>query len=140
MCCPRAFARMRPSAVRVRIRSRSTSARPPSTAIIKRPVLVAVSVHGSASDRNCPLASTICLTMAKVEGRARQPVDARHRHHVTRGNGLQQLQKLAPIGPRACHVLTVNLRASRLAQLRKLSVERLAVGADAGIAESLPRT
>jgi hypothetical protein len=33
---------MRPSAVRVRIRSRSTSASPPSTAIISRPVLVAV--------------------------------------------------------------------------------------------------
>jgi hypothetical protein len=70
MCCPRATARLRPSAVRVRIRSRSTSANPPSTAIMRRPVLVAVSAHGSASDRNCPPASTICLTMAnrsKVE-------------------------------------------------------------------------
>ena len=40
MCFPRALARLRPSAVRVRIRSRSTSAKPPSTASIKRPVLV----------------------------------------------------------------------------------------------------
>jgi hypothetical protein len=40
---PARFARSRPSAVRVRIRSRSTSARPPRTAIIKRPVLVPVS-------------------------------------------------------------------------------------------------
>jgi hypothetical protein len=74
MCWPRAFARLLPSAVRVRIRSRSTSASPPSTAIIKRPVLVAVSAHGSASDRNCPPASTICLTMAnrsKVERASR---------------------------------------------------------------------
>ena len=39
MCWPRFFARLRPSAVRVRIRSRSTSASPPSTASMKRPVL-----------------------------------------------------------------------------------------------------
>ena len=38
--------------------------KPPRTAIIKRPVLVPVSARGSASDRNCALASTICLTMA----------------------------------------------------------------------------
>jgi hypothetical protein len=35
-------------------------------AIISRPVLVAVSAHGSASDRDCPLALTICLTMANT--------------------------------------------------------------------------
>ena len=58
MGCPRSLARLRPSAVRVRIRSRSTSAKPPSTASINRPVLVPVSAHGSASDRNCALAST----------------------------------------------------------------------------------
>ena len=49
------------SAVRVRIRSRSTSASPPSTASIKRPVLVPLSAHGSANDRNCALASTMRL-------------------------------------------------------------------------------
>jgi len=59
-----AFARLLPSAVRVRITSRSTSASPPRTAIISRPVLVAESAHGSASERHCPPASTICLTMA----------------------------------------------------------------------------
>jgi hypothetical protein len=46
------LAQFLPSAVRVRIRSRSTSAKPPSTASIKRPVLVPVSAHGSASDLN----------------------------------------------------------------------------------------
>ena len=56
---PRALARLLLSAVRVRIRSRSTSARPPRTAIIRRPVLVAVSAHGSASERNCAPASTM---------------------------------------------------------------------------------
>jgi hypothetical protein len=60
---PWALARLLPSAVRVRIRSRSTSAKPPSTAGIKRPVLVPVSAHGSAEDRNCALASTMRLTM-----------------------------------------------------------------------------
>jgi len=56
--------RLRPSAVRVRMRSRSTSARPPNTAIINRPVLVPVSAHGSASERNCALASMMRLTIA----------------------------------------------------------------------------
>jgi hypothetical protein len=56
ICCPRFCARLRPSPVRVRIRSRSTSANPPNTAIISRPVLVPVSAHGSANERNCPLA------------------------------------------------------------------------------------
>ena len=63
MCFPWALARLLPSAVRVRIRSRSTSASPPSTASIKRPVLLVLSAHGSAKDRNCALASTMRLTM-----------------------------------------------------------------------------
>jgi len=64
MRCPRFCAPLRLSAVRVRIRSRSTSANPPNTAIINRPVLVPVSAHGSASERNRALASTIRLMMA----------------------------------------------------------------------------
>ena len=51
---PRFCARLRPSAVRVRIRSRSTSANPRNTAIISRPVLVVVLAYGSASERNAP--------------------------------------------------------------------------------------
>jgi hypothetical protein len=53
-------------ALLVRIRSRSTSARPPSTASTKRPVLVPVSAHGSTKDRDCALASTMRLTMPTV--------------------------------------------------------------------------
>jgi hypothetical protein len=64
MCWPRNLAWARPSPVRVRIKSRSTSASPPSTAIISRPLLVEVSAHGSARLRNCPPASMIFLTMA----------------------------------------------------------------------------
>jgi hypothetical protein len=47
-------ARLLTSADRVRIRSRSTSASPPNTAIINRRVLVPVSAHGSATDRTAP--------------------------------------------------------------------------------------
>jgi hypothetical protein len=113
----------------VRIRSRSTSASPPRTASIKRPVLVPVSAHGSAIERNCALASTICLTMAKeVEGVARQPVDVCHRHHVAGTEAIEQFEKFAPVA--------VNLGAAYAAQLLKLCVERLAIGADAGIAEA----
>ena len=74
MCFPWALARLRPSAVRVRIRLRSTSAKPPRTASIKRPVLLLLSAHGSAFD-----------DAEQVEGAACQPVDPRHRHHVTGG-------------------------------------------------------
>jgi hypothetical protein len=45
--------RLLPSAVRVRVRSRSTSARPPNAASIKCPLLVPVSAYGSARQRNC---------------------------------------------------------------------------------------
>ena len=38
--------------------------KPAQTASINRPLLVPVSAHGSASERNCALASTIRLTMA----------------------------------------------------------------------------
>ena len=137
MRCPRFAARLRPSAVRVRIKSRSTSAKPPRTAIIKRPVLVAVSAHGSASDRNCALASHNPLDDGEeVEGAARQSVNPRHRHHVAGGEGLQHFEKLPPVVVRARHLLPVNLGgASGLTKLLKLAVEGLPVGADAVIAD-----
>ena len=46
------------------------------------------------------------------------------------------LPKLAPVGSRARHLLAENLGAAFGAQLLKLRVERLTVGADAGIAEA----
>ena len=48
----------------------------------------------------------------------------------------QQLQQFARVDPRARHLLAENSAASVRAQLLKLRVERLAVGADAGIAEA----
>jgi hypothetical protein len=138
MCFPWALARFLPSAVRVRIRSRSTSASPPSTASIKRPVLVPVSAHGSAKDRNCALASTIRLTMpnrSKVL-RASRSIP-RHHHHVAGGQTVEHSQKLAPVGSRSCDLLLVDATAgaSRRAQLLKLAVEALPVGRYAGIAD-----
>jgi hypothetical protein len=107
MRCPRFCARLRPLAVRVRMRSRSTSAKPPRTAIIKRVVLVTVSAHGLASERNCAVASTIRLTIAN------------------RSNVL-----------RVGHFLAENLGAPDALQLLKLAIEGLAHGADAGITET----
>src|SRR6266567_3827231 len=47
---PLAFARSRPSPVRVRISSRSNSAKPPNTVSINRPCAVVVSAQASLSD------------------------------------------------------------------------------------------
>jgi hypothetical protein len=136
MAFPWALARLLPSAVRVRIRSRSTSAKPPNTVSIKRPVLAPVSAHGSAKDRNCALASTMRLTIPKrSKGAARQPVDPCHRHHVAGSQLAQHPVKLAPVGPCARHLFAVDVPApaSGGAKLVKLAVEGLPVGGDTGI-------
>jgi hypothetical protein len=110
MCFPSSLARFGPSAVRVRI---STSARPPSTARINCPVLVPVSAHGSANDRNCALASTIRLTMPnRSKSAARELVDARHCAHVARGKPAQHAKKFAAVGPRARYFLAVDVPAA----------------------------
>ena len=135
MAFPWALARLLPSAVRVRIRSRSTSASPPSTANINRPVLLVLSAHGSAKDLNGALASTIRLTMLNRSNVLRKPVDPRHRHHVAGAEFPEHLVKLAPVGPRPRHLVPVDVpaAASGLAKLLKLAVEGLPVGRDAGI-------
>jgi hypothetical protein len=71
----------------------------------------------------------------QIEGAARDAVDACHRHHVAGREGVEHFRKLAPVAVRAGHVLPQNLGATRAAKLFKLRIERLAVGADAGIAE-----
>jgi hypothetical protein len=71
------------------------------------------------------------LTMAN-----RSKVERARRHHVTGGEGFQHPQQLAPVGLRSARLLAVNLGASFGAKLHKLRVERLAVGADAGIAKA----
>ena len=100
-------------------------------------MLVAVSAHGSASDRNCALASHNPLDDGEeVEGAARQSVNPRHRHHVAGGEVLEHFEELAAVVVRARDLLAVNPAAPFGAQLLKLAVERLSVGAHAGIAET----
>jgi hypothetical protein len=45
----------------------------------------------------------------QVKGAARQPVNARHRHHVTGRKALEHFEKLAPVAARARHLFAVNL-------------------------------
>jgi hypothetical protein len=54
--------------------------------------------------------------------------------HVTGGEGGEHSENLAPIAVRARHLLAVNLGTARATELLKLGVERLPVGAEAGIA------
>ena len=72
----------------------------------------------------------------QVEGRAGQPVDPRHGHHVAGAKGFQQPQQLPPGRLRAARLLAVNPDSALGLQLRQLRVERLPVGADAGIAKA----
>jgi len=61
---------------------------------------------------------------------------ARHRHHVAGGEVLEHFEKLAAVVVRARDLLAVNPAAPFGAQLLKLCVERLSVGAHTGIAET----
>jgi hypothetical protein len=71
------------------------------------------------------------------ERRAGEAVNPRHCHHVAGDKGLEHAEKPAPVGPRTSHLLAVDISAgaSGGAKLLKLNVERLPVGADAGIAD-----
>jgi len=72
----------------------------------------------------------------QVEGRTGQPIDPRRRHHVAGDHVFQQPQQLAPVRLRPAGRLPVNLRAAIGLQLPKLRIERLPIGADAGVAEA----
>ena len=73
----------------------------------------------------------------QVKGAARQPVDPRDRHHVSGGQLTEHPVKLAPVGPRAGHLLAVDVPAgaSGLTKLLKLAVEGLPVSGHAGVAD-----
>jgi hypothetical protein len=60
----------------------------------------------------------------------------RHRHHVTGREALEHFEELALVGARADRRLPVKPGATVGAKLVELRVERLPVGADAGIAET----
>jgi hypothetical protein len=57
-------------------------------------------------------------------------------NHVAEGQLAEHPVELAPVGPRAGHLLAIDVlaAASGLAKLVKLAVQGLPVGADAGIA------
>jgi hypothetical protein len=115
---PRALARFHPSAVRARIRSRSNSASPPSTLSIKRPCAVVVSAHASARDRNPPSLPVIAARV--VSGRARQPLEPRHHHHVAGADPGQQPAKLRPVGVGSARHFAEHLPGSGSAKLAHL--------------------
>ena len=48
----------------------------------------------------------------QVKGAARQPVDARHRDYVAGGQLAEHPAKLAPVDPRARHLLAVDVSAA----------------------------
>jgi hypothetical protein len=62
-------------------------------------VLVPVSAHGSAKDRNSPWRPHAFDDAEQVKGAARQPVDPRYRHHVAEFEVFQHPQKLARVWP-----------------------------------------
>jgi hypothetical protein len=87
-------------------------ASPPNTASIKRPVLVPVSAHDSAKDRNCTLASTVLsatLRLAVVEGIGHDNGSSLKRHNthsapysiVRRGSDAQTT--IVPCAPHIAH-------------------------------------
>ena len=102
----------------MRIRSCSTSARPPRTATIKR--RVPVSAHGSTNERNCAFIHDTLDDTEEVKGAARQPIDARHHHHVTGGEVVEHAEKLAR---RHLFAVDVPAAASGGAELVELSIE-----------------
>ena len=65
--------------------------------------------------------------------RACQAVDPRHDHHIAAGQAFEQLKQLPPISLCAARLLAENLGTPLSAQLLKLGVERLPIGADAEI-------
>ena len=71
------------------------------------------------------------------KGAAREAVNPRNRDQVAGGQLAEHPVKLAPVGPRARHLLAIDVAggASCRAQLLKLAVEGLPVGRDAGIAD-----
>src|SRR5262249_44783325 len=93
---------------------------------------------GSATDRNCALASTMRLTMPNRSKVLRARRSTRVAVTTSPGASLPSIPvKLAPVGPRTRHLLPVDMpaAASGGAKLLKLRVKGLPVGADVGIAD-----
>jgi hypothetical protein len=100
-------------------------------------VLLVLSAHGSAKDRNYALASTMRLTMPNRS----QVLRARRSFRVTvttsPGASLQSIRFSSRRSARAPVTFSADVpaAASGLTKLLKLAVEALPVGRDAGIAD-----
>lgn len=88
--------------MRVRIRSRATSAKPPSTAIMSHPVLTLMTAHSSPNERNALLAATVRFTMPNRS----KVLQASRSKHVTvstvaRGKAADKLKEFTAVDVRA---------------------------------------
>jgi hypothetical protein len=81
------------------------------------------------------LVLVLVLLLAEVAGRAGRPVEARHHQHVALGEAREHTGELGAVGLRAARRFAVGFGATFGAELLELSVERLPVGADAGVSE-----
>ena len=95
--------------------------------------------RGSSTDRAgliCFPNATIRLTMANRSNVLRASRSMRGTVTTPPGSrASSSLRSSRAVAVRARHLLAVNLRTARAAQLLKLGVERLPVAADAGVAE-----
>jgi hypothetical protein len=74
------------------------------------------------------------LVLSTVIALAGELVNPRHGHHAA-GGGRRAFEKLAPVAVRTGHLLAVNLLAALATLLLNPRVERLPVGAGAGLPE-----
>jgi hypothetical protein len=70
----------------------------------------------------------------KVAGRAGEPVEPRHRHHVAGVDDPEQAAKLRAFGLGTARHFAEHLFASGPGELAHLRLDALAIGRDAGIA------
>ena len=125
-----------PSPVRVRISSRSNSARPPKTVNISLPCAVVVSAQVSRSDlKPAPFSATAPsrFRSSRVDLASRSS-QCHHQNVAFIQRGYKQ-GKLLPVRPRTADLLLVNPGARGGLQFRQLSRQRLAICAYAGISE-----
>jgi hypothetical protein len=81
-----------------------------------------------------PLVGNGFQGVQQVEGRAGQPVESRHSHHVARGKRVEQPPKLGAVGLRPARHFLKHLDCSGGGQGRDLRLHALAVRRDPCIA------
>ena len=106
--------RARPSAVRVKIISRSTSATPPSTARNSRPVLLVLSAIGcEKGEKVAPRVQHALYDGEEIEHRSCEAINAGNHQLIARSNRLQQAIEFLTVCPSAGDLLFVDKVAAR---------------------------